>query len=62
MPVGTRANPQPESPPMDQQQAQQQAVMAIQKAYDRMIDAPTICANSDAATVTAVNAINTTSI
>ena len=36
--------------------------MAIQKAYDRMIDAPTICANSDAATVTAVNAINTTSI
>eukprot|EP00959_Pyramimonas_sp_CCMP1952_P382699 8019140-Pyramimonas_sp.AAC.1 len=65
MPVGTRANPQPEAPPMAQQQTQQQAelpAIAIQKAYDRMVDAPTICANSDAATATAINAINTTSI
>eukprot|EP00976_Prorocentrum_cordatum_P014900 298669-Prorocentrum_minimum.AAC.2 len=35
------ANPQPELP-----------VMAIQKAYNRMIDAPTVCADSNAATTT----------
>ena len=36
--------------------------MAIQKAYDRMIDAPTICADSDAVTTAAINAINVNSI
>ena len=29
-------------------------VTAIQKAYDRMIDAPTICADSDAVTTAAI--------
>eukprot|EP00959_Pyramimonas_sp_CCMP1952_P338643 7091625-Pyramimonas_sp.AAC.1 len=39
------------------------SVMAIQKAYDRMIDAPTICADSDAVvTTSAINAINVNSI
>ena len=37
-------------------------VTAIQKAYDRMIDAPTICADSDAVTTAAINAINVNSI
>eukprot|EP00976_Prorocentrum_cordatum_P005562 111417-Prorocentrum_minimum.AAC.1 len=61
MPVGTRANPQPEAPMANLQQTEL-PVTAIQKAYDRMIDAPTICADSDAVTTAAINAININSI
>eukprot|EP00959_Pyramimonas_sp_CCMP1952_P408317 8557597-Pyramimonas_sp.AAC.1 len=61
MTVSTRANPHQSEAQMATQQAELPA-MAIQKAYDRMIDAPTICADSDVATTAAINAINTNSI
>eukprot|EP00959_Pyramimonas_sp_CCMP1952_P120550 2520685-Pyramimonas_sp.AAC.2 len=43
---------------MDPNPQQQQTVMATQKAYDRMIDAPTAVTDSNAATTAAINQIN----
>eukprot|EP00959_Pyramimonas_sp_CCMP1952_P092452 1934907-Pyramimonas_sp.AAC.1 len=45
------ANPQPELP-----------VMVTQKAYDRTIDAPTVVADSNAATTAAIKLININNI
>eukprot|EP00976_Prorocentrum_cordatum_P002985 57809-Prorocentrum_minimum.AAC.1 len=62
MPVGTRANPQlEEAPPMANPQPEL-PVTAIQKAYDRMIDTPTVVSNSNAPTTAAINLININTI
>eukprot|EP00959_Pyramimonas_sp_CCMP1952_P291416 6095725-Pyramimonas_sp.AAC.1 len=66
MPVGTRANPQTEAPAAmanpPQPQPDPLLNMAIQKANDRMIDAPTVCADSNAVTIAAINLININTI